>query len=448
MTLKVRIGLALTLIGYNSSSAFAQGPLFQLLDIADIERAEIEVRAFDSDPPPVRESEAFLSERLAPPAPDKSLGLPVSRIGLDAEGLRSVPIATAGTEFSVPLPMLEFTIAGFPVRMPVIEVKTDRDFDALHYTLLSLDSEDHARLTISMSGPEIVGTFFIDEFEYRVLPEADEYQLVYPVVANNGLWRRDDPVDLQSRAGQLEARHLQIGWIADSKPGSFDTFPDGRPSVYDDGPSLGKLAFWSAVEFNAAGDAKIDEMILKQEVENYLNAVPHFTWVPDLVEVRIDEVGDAEMTRMQSTGIALSVTQLMHGIPISQPLNLNMGPSGDVMAYNGLLARYDMLPPIGGEFISQEDARETSAYALREAHGLEATDEILEEELFYHSSSGTEFDLIWRTQRKAECGIVFQIDIDATTGSTLDIRIVDSAGIRSRTLEDMLFRCRWFRAFD
>jgi hypothetical protein len=442
------MGLTLALIGGGAASARAQGPLFEFLDIRNIDRTEIEVRAVETDPPPLRESEAFLSERLAPASPDKSLGLPVSRIGLDAAGLRSVPMAPLGSELDVRLPMLELTIAGFLVRMPVIEVKTDRDFDALHYTLLARDSGDYARLTVSLSGPEIVGTFFIDDAEYRILPEDDEYQLVYPVVANNGLWRRDDPVDLQTRAGQLEARHLQIGWIADSEPGRFDTFPDGRPSIYGDGPSLGKLAFWSAIEFNAAGDAQVDETILKKEVENYLNAVPYFTWVPDPVEVRVDEVGDSDMTRMQSDGIALQVTQLMNGIPISQPLNLRMGPSGDVVAYSGVLARYDMLPPTSGEVISRDDARETSAYALQETLGIQSTGELDDEELFYHSSSGTEFDLIWRTRRKAQCGIVFQIDIDATTGSTLDLRIVDSAGIRGRTTEDTLFRCRWFRAFD
>lgn len=443
-----RFALTLILIGSGLPSAEAQGPLFEFLDIREIDRSEITVRAFDNDPPPVRESEAFLSPRSAPPSPDKSLGLPISRIGLDAAGFRSVPMAPLGSELSVELPMLELTIAGFLVRMPVIEVKTDRDFDALHFTLLDPGSEDYARLTVSLSGAEIVGTFFIDDFEYRILPEDDEYQLIYPVVANNGQWRRDDPVNLQTRAGQLEARHLQTGWIADTRPGSFDTFPDGRPSVYGDGPSLGKLAFWSAFSFNAAGDGQVDETILKKEVENYLNTASHFTWVPDRVEVRVDEIGDAGMIRTQSTGIALQVTQLMNGIPISQPLNLRMGPSGDVMAYSGVLARYDMLPPTGGEVISQQEAREIGAYTLRETRGLEVTDEILEEKLFYHSPSGIEFNLIWRIRRKVECGMEFRIDIDATTGDTLDTRIVDSADIRGRTAEDALFRCRWFRAFD
>lgn len=59
---------------------------------------------------------------------------------------------------------------------------------------------------------------------------------------------------------ESEARHLQIGWIADRHPRNFATRVDGRPHIYADGPSLGKLNFWSAFGFDRAGDGTIDEV--------------------------------------------------------------------------------------------------------------------------------------------------------------------------------------------
>ena len=123
--------LILLATSFAAVPASAQSPLFEFLDLSQVEKSEIEVREVDFETPPVRESEIFLSPRNAPPSPDRSLGRPLSRTGLDARGFRSLPAVTFGRRTDVPLPGLEMTIGGFAVRMLVIESKTDRDFDAL-----------------------------------------------------------------------------------------------------------------------------------------------------------------------------------------------------------------------------------------------------------------------------------------------------------------------------
>jgi hypothetical protein len=440
----IRRGLLLVSISLAMPTASAQGGLCDWLDLRFVDRSEIGVRDVVTDPPIVREGEIRLAPESAPLSPDQSLARPVSQLGLDAAGLRRIPTTTVGLQSRDTSPAIDLPIAGAWLRMAVVEQKTDRDFDAIHMTLLAIDSSDYARLTISRSGPEIVGTVFIEDQEYRILPDYDEYQLVYPVVAHSGAWRREGPPDYESKTGLLEARHLQIGWVADRRPGNFATRADGRPHIYAEGPSIGKLNFWSAFEFNPAGDGTIDETVLAQELEIYLNGVPHFTWIHDPISIRIDEVNASDVTTISNDGLSVSAYQLINDIPISEPMVLRMAPSADVIEFSGTLMRYDMAPPTQGAVILGPEARQASRIALRDTYGIEAIDDILDENLGYRVISQTELELSWRFLLEAECGIIFLVDIDAVTGEPIRVAIADAAGITGRNTEEIILRCQFF----
>ncbi|MGD8341209.1 MAG: hypothetical protein PVH89_10525 [Gammaproteobacteria bacterium] len=431
------------IIALAAQPASGQGGLFDLLDLRTVDRSEILVREIVTDPPIVRDSEVFLAVETAPPSPDPSLAKPVSQLGLDAAGMRRIPTTSFGLQSRVAAPLIELTVAGYPLRLAVAEQKTDRDFDAVHYTLLATDSDDHARLTVSQSGPEIVGTVFIGDDEYRILPDRDDYQLVYPVVAYSRAWRRELAPDYESRTGLLEARHLQVGWVADQHPGNFGTRIDGRPHTYADGPSLGKFNFWSAFEFNPAGEGTVDETVLAQEFEIFLNGLSHFTWIHDPIAIRIDEFSADDVTTISNDGIAISGYQLINDIPISERLVLRMAPSADVIEFSGTLMRYDMAPPTRGEVILAPEARETSRIALRDTYRVEATDNILEEALGYQVVSQTELELTWRFLLQTECGIIFLVEIDAVTAEPIRVVITDAAGFTGRNTEDIIFQCRF-----
>ena len=153
----IRKGLLLATATIATQTTSAQGRLFDFFDLLEIDRAELLTHEVVTDPPVVREDEVFLPRSSAPPSPDQSLARPVSQLGLDAAGWRRVPGTAFATRSGVSVPLVELSIAGNRMRLAVVEQKTDRDFDAIHYTLLSTHSDDYARLTVSRSGPEIVG---------------------------------------------------------------------------------------------------------------------------------------------------------------------------------------------------------------------------------------------------------------------------------------------------
>lgn len=427
-------------------TAWAQTSLFELVDIRRIERAELPVEIVELDPPIERAPEAFFDAKNAPPPPDPSLDRAISQLGLDAEGFLRVPIVQQSALMRVASPLIQLDIAGRRIRMAAIEIKRDADFDAAHYTLLATDSDDYARFTVSRSGPEIVGTVFLGNAEYRILPDTEGYQLVHPVVAHSGAWRRENSADLRSRAGLLEARHLQVGWVADRQPASFRTQDDGRPNTYADGPSLGKLNFWSALSFSPAGEGVADTTILATETETFLNRVPYFTWMVEPIQVRVNEIDSYNLTAISNNGLTVTGVQLINDIPISEPFVLQMSPSTDVMLFRGTLARRDMAPPYDRERILSDEARLTSALAVVQTYGIEVTEEILSEELVYQVVSSSALELVWSIERQVACGLKFRIDIDAISGSSR-VRVTDNAGIDARTTDEMILRCRFLRRF-
>ena len=458
-------GLLPLLLGLTASSALAQTGLFELLDLHRIDRSELAGEFIETDPPLVHDSEILFEPDLAPTPPDASLDRAVSQIALDPEGFRAIPVVQASAVLEVDLPTVTLEVAGRRRAMAVAEIKRDHDFDATHFTLLATASSDYARFTVSDSGPEVVGTIFLGDDEYRILPGVDRYQIVYPVVAHRGAWRRERPADLDARAGWLEARHLQVGWVADRQPARFRTANDGRPNTYAEGPSLGKLNFWSALSFDAAGSGSLDAGLLAIEAETFLNRLSHFTWVGEAVYVRIDEIDAYDLTTIGNEGLTISGVQLINGVPTTEALSLQVSPSTDVLQFRGNLARRDMAPPYDGERILIDEARLTSAIALRDTYGLEATEDIGSEALIYRfinasqpaatgdgslavGPPGDRLELVWRIERQAECGLEFLITIDAISGVALDTRITDNAGVEARTTEDLILRCRYFRALN
>jgi hypothetical protein len=417
-------------------------------DIALIDRSEIETIEASETLAIVRAPSVLLDPETAPASPDPTLARASAQLGLDAEALIAVPV-TRGATPPDRAHLIEFQMAALWIRMHAIESRPDPDFDALHMTLIAPFSDDYARLTISRNGPEIVGTVIVDDRRYRLLPDDLDptFQLVYSVAPRAGGWQRENPPDLETRAGQLEARHLQMAWVADNQPRVFLTYEDGRLRDYADGPSLGVLNFWDAVAFDPAGNGSVDADILKAETERYLTEAQRFTWVYERIEVDLEPSFETDMTTLTSRGIGIGLHQLINGVPISRPLQLKVGPTGEVIQFSGTLMRTDMAETNYGARIVQQEARDASVQALLSQHGIETTGEFVKEELFYNVAADDELDLIYRMSLVANCGMTFFVEIDAIAGETRSINGIDpnppAPGTRNAfNPNDPFFRCR------
>lgn len=443
----IRQFLLLTWLGI-SGAVLAQGIEFH--DITLIDRSTLQVLEPPEPLTIVRDRENRFEPASAPPSPDPTLARPSTRIGLDANALLDIPVERGST-----LPgtgyLIEFQMAGQRISMIAIEARVDPDFDAVHMTLVAPGSDDYARLSISRAGPEIVGTFIIDDLRYRILPDSfnSEYQLVYPVARQGTGWRRDNPPDLDSASGRLEARHLQMAWVAENQPKTFLTLADGRLQSYRGEPSLGVLNFWDAVEFDAAGSGSVDVEILRQETERFLNQVQRFTWIYDLIEVQLEPDFETDLTTLSSNGMSIELYQLINGIPISRSLRLSMGPTGEVLQFSGMLMRLDMAETDYGARILQDEARETSMQSLLIEHGIESSGEFPDERLFYNVISDSELDLTWQMSVRANCGMTFSIQIDAISGEVERINAIDltessdlAERFRSNIFDTPFSRCR------
>ena len=415
MRFAIRILIVVALLG---SSVPARAQSFAFRDIQQIERSEIQIRESRSPIPFARQPEIFLRSETAPPSLDPSLGQPVSQLALNADAFLRVSVPLGNTQ-PRDATLIDFTVAGNPIRMLAFEAKTDSDFDASHMTLLAVMPDDYARLTISHAGPEIVGTVFVNDQWYRILPDENdaESQLVYPVAVQESAWQRETQPDLESRAGQLEARHLQMAWVAETQPDNFATYADGRPRSYS-GPNLGVLDFWDSLIVDPAGNGVVDEAILKAATESFLNEARGFTWVYDSIEVQLEPKTLDDVNTIAAEGLDIELIQLINGIPISRSLKLSMDPTGGVSGFAGTLMREDMAGPYNGPRILQEEARAIAEAALIAEHGIQSTGEFPEERLFYNVVADDELHLIWRMSVRATCGMYFDVDIDGITGQS------------------------------
>lgn len=451
MRLANRLLLSVALLG-TPAAALAQNIEFH--DIRLIDRAEIEVRDGPESPDIVRLPEEWFDPQSAPPSPDPTLARPLTLLSLDASELRNTPVqrATRLPDSAYPI---QFSMAGYWIDMLVVEARTDPDFNAIHFTALAIDSDDYARFSISRSGPEIAGTVIIDDVRYRILPDDfnPAQQLVYPVAVRGTGWKREHPADLDSPAGRLEARHLQMAWVAENQPERFSTRADGRPEEYRGGRnhSLGVLDFWNAIESDALGNSTVDVALLQQETEQFLNEVQHFTWVHDRIAVQIEPQFESDLIQISSNGFDIKFLQLIHGIPVTRSLSLSMGPTGEVIAYSGLLMREDMAETSYGARITQEEARAASEAALLREHGIASSGEFVAENLIYNVVADDQLDLIWEMALKADCGMTIEIDVDGVTGEARSINGRELGDSRldnfqrfSRSFaDDPFFQCRF-----
>jgi hypothetical protein len=265
-------------------------------------------------------------------------------------------------------------------------------------------------------------------------------------------WRREYPPDLDDRAHQLEARHLQMGWVAEHRPDDFATLADGRPQLYR-GESLGVLHLWDALhDVDAAGQVTIDEKILHDEARRFLNDIPHFTWIYEPLEFEILPEFETEQATILATGFQIDLIQHIDGVPLSSSFRLLVNPTGDVIEYSGILMRRDMAESANGFMIDQEEARATARQAMLNQYGLETSEGFLEERHLYRVASDTNLDLVWIMTMEATCGMSFNVEINGITGETSRVSLGSAGnfeapvfrGFGRQTIEDYVMTCRFY----
>jgi hypothetical protein len=430
---------AVALTGLIADGVLAQGWRHEaFVDIDQTDRSSIRVREVSVDPPVVRGPELLLDRASVRVSPDASLDRPLARLGLDGVGLRSAASLLAADLANAGSPLIEFSVAGNPVRMALIEVRADDDFDALHLTLVATDSDDYARLTIARDGTEVVGTVIVGDDEFRILPETATSQLVYPVVVFKEQFRRERLPDLGTRGGRLQQRHLQMAWYASEAPSSFSTEPDGRPSAYESVTGLGILDFWHALTVGADGRVSVDEAAIEREVERFLNGLAHYTWIDETIDVQIDRVYAGTLPEVNSNGLTIDGRQLINGYPLSLEFHLYPGANGLVTRLHGHLMRTSFAEP-ASEPISLDTARRVAESALREEYGIVGIKRFGDERLINQVVARNDIDLIWHIGFLDECDRSFFARINALSGEP--IAVVPTFFPENLAVEEWLARC-------
>lgn len=432
-------GLALT--GLIADCVLAQGWRHEaFIDIDQIDRSLLQVDEVSVDPPVVRGPELVLDRASVRVSPDSSLDRPLARLGLDAVGLRSAASKLGADPVDSRAPLIEFSVAGNPVRMALIEVRADEDFDALHLTLVATDADDYARLTVARDGTEVVGTMVVGDGEFRILPETATSQLVYPVVAFEEQFRRERLPDLGTRAGRLEQRHLQLAWFASEAPQMFRTEPDGRPSGYTGIKGLGILDFWHALTVEADGRVSVDEAAIERDAERFLNGLAHYTWIEEPLDVQIDRVYAGTLPEVNASGLTIEGRQIINGYPISLEFRLYPEANGVVTRLHGHLMRTSFAEP-ASEPISLERARNVAESALREEYGIEGIARFGDERLTNLVVARNDIDLIWQIGLVAECERSFFVRINAISGESVAVVPILPLGPGDLRVEEWLAPC-------
>jgi hypothetical protein len=418
--------LAVVIITAWAGPALSQQQKVHFRDIREILGSPIATRRLYVDPPIVREAQQTLADGQGPAPPDASLGRPLARLALDAESLRKAILIETGTVVAMASPLVEFALGSRVVRMPIVETAIDADLDAVHYTLVQPSSTNYARLTIARSGPEIVGTVFLDDDEYRILPERDGYQLVYPVTGFDREFRRSIPPDLRTRAGMLEARHLQMAWYAEHQPRRFDTRVDGRLYSYSaplrgGGAGIGAIDIWGAMQATEAGDIGTDLAALARSIESWLSELEHLTLINDPIEVVVERTQLAPIYESRSDEATIHFRQIIDGIPLSNDARLTIDRSGTVLEFSGVLLQLDAAerpPTLAIERAEAETLARTSAI---DAHAVAWPLSGAQGELIYDSPVNAVLSVqpIWRIQFGTTCLLRYRVDIDAMTGEIL-----------------------------
>ena len=421
MQYRYTIGLSLLACALlvTTESPLAQVPQLEFRDFREMRGSPIATRPAVGSPPIVREQQT--SPGTARRQFDSSLGPPIARIGLDAQGLLAATEMPVGQMLQSGSPLVEFEIGDYFLRMAIVERVVDQNFDALHYTLVDPNSPDYARLTITGNGTELVGTVFRDREEYRILPEADGHQLVHPVIRFRGQFRRASGPELETRAGRLEARHLQMAWFAERRPERFQTAADGRLSNFRSGPTgnpaLGRIDIFAAMQADANGRIATDAIRLSAAVEDFLDDIRHITLLDDPVQVNTGMSDLNGIFEGRASVANLVFTQHIDGVPVGGNSRVEIDRTGDVHEFIGTLIDRSTAER-GRNTISEQLAESTSLDAFRKQIGVDLPLEVRRSELRYApSDDATRQILIWRiVLGSSRCRPEFRVDVRALTG--------------------------------
>jgi hypothetical protein len=431
-------GLAATVVLLVCASAAvpAQDLKFAISDVREAFDTPIPTRRALGSPPVVREPQQLFAPDLAPAPPDPSLGRPIARLGLDSEGLLNVGFIPAGEPLVPGSPLVEFEMGNLEFTMALIEPTLDVDFDAMHYTLVAPGTRNYARFTVSRSGPEIIGTVLLDGDEYRILPTGDRRQIVYPVRLYAGEFRRSRAPDLDTRAGLLEARHLQIAWYADRQPPIFMTRETGILHSYvggarGRGPKIGQIDVNRAMRVANDGTATADPAAIAEAVELFLNGISHLTLINDPIRVAVTEARlESFYSGVTDLGRVL-VRQLIDGSPVASDLRIEFDRGGNVYALSGVLLRDQMAERPVSAPLDEDEAIAIALTAAAEEYGVdwEVTAEAV---LVYDFESVvSSARLVWDVElhSKSICFLAYAVQLRADTGEV--VRNIEQLRIRS-----------------
>lgn len=421
-----RLAAATILVACLSDPLPAQALKFSIRDVRTALDKPIPTRRPLGSPPVVREPQQLFASGPAPISPDPSLDLPLARLGLDAEGLLNVGDVPPGVPLVPGSPLVEFAMGGMHFSMALIEPVLDADFDAMHYTLVAPGTRNHARFTVSRSGPEIVGTVFLDGAEYRILPASDGRQLVFPVRLYTGEFRRMRPPDLGTRAGMLEARHLQIAWYADRQPPTFHTRDTGILHAYGSGrhgqgPPLGRIDVDRALRVTADGTMTADPSALATAVESFLNAIGHLTLINDPIRVAVSE---ARLERyfggLENSGHII-VRQLIDGTPITQNLRIDLDREGDVFGFSGVLLRDEMAERPAGPPLTEAEVVAAALAAAADKYGVDWKLTPNAKLIYDFESVVSSARLVWDVELRSRtgCFLDYRVQLRADTGEVV-----------------------------
>lgn len=416
--------LVLVLASLATGTASAQVREFRFVDIDAFDRDALDLRSYPGDPPLVR-APSTMAGVGAGPNPDDTLGRPIARLELDAEALLEAAIAPLERGRETDAVLLEFRLGNQPIRMAVVEINADTSFDAVHYTLVDPNSNDYGRLTVSRIGPDVVGSFFVDLDELRLLPDADGSQLVYPVVRRAGEFRREAMPDLDTRAGHLEARHLQLAWAASNQPwSSFGTHADGRLSRYGGEVSLGVLAWWDGVDIDNAGTISTNPERLAYEIGRFFDSTRHLLMLNERIDVRVDGAELELLARGAAPTASVAFIQLIDNIPVDQDLAVSINQGGGVLSYAGAPIPLANVARNDGTWITRELALRLAEDTVRFRWQPQWEIRLDEAELVYVVHGGTSADPVWRIDFETDCRLFYRVEIDPiahTAGEALEL---------------------------
>lgn len=407
------------------SPAIAQTTTLEFRDIREIRSSAIATRAPFGPRPIVTEPQSDPGTGRGA-GQDASLGPAISRLGLDAQALLDAATVPVGVVVAAGSPLVEFGMGDLAFGMAIVERVVDPDFDAVHYALVDPLSEDYARLTVALNGPEIVGTVFLDRKEYRILPAADGRQLVHPVTRYRGEFRSSQGPRLETRAGRLEARHLQQAWAAERRPEVLSTEPDGRlrqVRVGADGASnLGLIDIHGAMRLDADGKPDADVARLAELVAEFINDIRHITLIDEPIAVRIvsHEIGPLYEGVAASGWIRFA--QVIDGVPVDDESSLDIDRGGNVTRITSDLMRPAVAERGGGTLLTGDQAESRARAAVLDRFAVDWPLQLRDRELLYEYGEGYEsLFRLWRLSFSSEsCRADYRVEINALSGEIVN----------------------------